>query len=61
MIESVMQKRYNVGLEEGKIEGKTEAMVAIAKNLIMLGMEDSFIVQATGLTLEEIRQITKIQ
>ena len=69
MIESVMQKRYNVGLEEGKtegivegkIEGKKEAMVEIAKNLIMLGMEDSFIVQATGLTLEEIRQITKIQ
>ncbi|NLV28522.1 MAG: hypothetical protein GXY48_15445 [Methanomicrobiales archaeon] len=73
MIESVTQqisqKKYHIGLKEGKTigleegktigleEGKTEAMETIAKNLIALGMEDTFIQKATGLSAEKIRLI----
>lgn len=65
MIESVMQKRYIVGKEEGRIEGKLEGKIegqleaaeSIAKNLILIGMDDNFIIKATGLSPDKITQL----
>jgi hypothetical protein len=38
-------------------EGKMEAMEVVAKNLIALCMEDTFIEKATDLSAEKIRHI----
>lgn len=61
MIESVTQKIskkwHQIGIEEGAEQGKIEEARNIARNLIMLGMEDEFIKKATGLSGDEIRRL----
>ena len=69
MIESVTQKIsrkwHQIGIEEGMEQGiaegveqgKIEEARNIARNLIMLGMEDEFIKKATGLSGDEIRRL----
>jgi predicted transposase YdaD len=57
MKESVI---YQEILREGeiKVEGKVEERLAIARNLLNLGLSENLIAQATGLSLEAIRELT---
>ena len=45
------------GREEGRTEGESEAKEKIAKNLLNLCVELEKIIEATGLTKEEIEKI----
>lgn len=57
MKESVI---YQEILREGeiKVEGKVEERLAIARNLLNLGLSENLIAQATGVSLEAIRELT---
>jgi predicted transposase YdaD len=71
--QKISRKWHQIGIEEGKLEGRLEGKVEgiaegveqgkieearnIARNLIMLGMEDEFIKKATGLSGDEIRRL----
>ncbi len=61
MIESVRQKWHTIGLEEGiekGIEkGIEQGVKTVAKNLLMIGIDDAVILQVTGLTPEELERI----
>ena len=69
MIESVKQKWHTIGLQEGKVEGIKEGIEkgiekgieqgvkTVAKNLLMIGTDDAVILQATGLSREELERI----
>jgi len=43
------------GLEEGIKEGRNEERRRLAYNLIKKGLDDEFIIETTGLTLEEVK------
>ena len=43
---------------KGKVEGKVEERLAIARNLLNLGLSENLIAQATGLSPEAIRELT---
>ena len=45
--------------EEGKIEGKKEEKISIAKKLLKENLEIRTIAIATGLTEEQIKELTK--
>jgi predicted transposase/invertase (TIGR01784 family) len=45
------------GRAEGKAEGKVEEKIAIAKNLVCLGLERTKIAQVTGLELQKIEKL----
>ena len=45
------------GLKKGKIEGKTEGKTEIAHNLKKMGLSIEMIIQATGLSAEEIESL----
>ncbi|MBR4923830.1 MAG: hypothetical protein IKY99_09505, partial [Bacteroidaceae bacterium] len=45
------------GLAEGRAEGESNAKQAMARNLKSMGMGNAFIVQATGLSIEEIEKL----
>ena len=46
--------------EKGKEEGKKEEKIAIAKNLLMQGLDINLIVSATGLTIKEIKKLNTL-
>ena len=54
-----ISKGREEGIKEGKNEGKKQKQIEIAKNLLKMGMKISEISEATGLTIEEIKQINK--
>jgi predicted transposase/invertase (TIGR01784 family) len=56
-IEQGMERGMEQGIERGIEQGKIEEARNIARNLIMLGMEDEFIKKATGLSGDEIRRL----
>ena len=45
------------GIKEGKLEGRKDEKYSIAKNLKQMNMDDASISKATGLTIEEIRNL----
>ncbi len=51
------------GIEEGLLKGRTEGhkekAIAIAKNLKQIGLSDTDIAKATGLSLTEIEKLSK--
>ena len=49
-----LQEGRAEGLEEGRAEGKKENQIEIARKLKSMGMETDFIVQATGLSVDDI-------
>jgi predicted transposase/invertase (TIGR01784 family) len=53
-VESSMREQ---GRHEGRQEGQHEGRVAVARNLIELGIPVEKIIQATGLSAEEIREL----
>ena len=56
-IERGIEQGMERGMERGVEQGKIEEARNIARNLIMLGMEDEFIKKATGLSGDEIRRL----
>jgi predicted transposase/invertase (TIGR01784 family) len=59
MKESVIyQDILREGEVKGKVEGKIEERLAIARNLLNLGLSENLIAQATGLSPEAIRELT---
>lgn len=49
------------GIEQGLEQGAKQEKIEIAKNLVQKGLDDDFIVETTGLTLEEVKGIKKEQ
>ncbi|GAB6100635.1 hypothetical protein JCM16358_25140 [Halanaerocella petrolearia] len=47
------------GKAEGKIEGKKEGMIEMVENLLKVGVEVDKIIEASGLSEEEIKKIKK--
>ena len=45
--------------KEGKKEGQEERTIEIAKNIILKGLDNQFIVDITGLTIEQIEKLRK--
>ena len=45
------------GRAEGRAEGSKEKSLEIAKNLVKLGIEDSKILEATGITQEQLNEL----
>ena len=64
-VENVSETSFNdgiikgekIGLEKGKIEGKTERNFEIARNLRQMGLPIKSIAAATGLTSAEIERL----
>ena len=58
---SLMNEQYDKGCAQGKIEGKIEGKIdgkiEVAQNLMKLNLPLETIMNATGLTLEELRNI----
>jgi predicted transposase/invertase (TIGR01784 family) len=52
-----MKNVVDTSFEEGKLEGKLEGKIEIAQNLLKLGYSTLQIVQATGLSEEEIKKL----
>lgn len=61
--EEDMQRRYNIShyvqneVKKGKAAGELAAKQGIVKSLIDEGMEDSFIIKTTGLSIHEIKNL----
>jgi predicted transposase/invertase (TIGR01784 family) len=47
------------GIKEGEVKGKIEGKIEIARNLLEKGLEDSFVAETTGLSLDEIVRLKK--
>ena len=45
------------GREEGFLEGETSGILKIARNLLAMRLSDQEIIQATGLSLEELHKL----
>ena len=56
---NTMKKYKQDGREEGRAEGELNKAIAIAKNLVNLGLPIQDIINATGLTKEQISTINK--
>jgi len=62
---TIMSDKYDQGLEDGLAKGREEGLAkgleegryAVARNLLLAGLELAFIAQSTGLDLEIIKQI----
>ena len=56
-IRTAEKKKYAEGRAEGRAEGEKEAKEKIASNLLALGVPIETIIQASGLSEEEIKNI----
>ena len=56
---TLLDDRYQKGKEEGRAEGMSQRSLEIARNLLSLGLPVDQIIQATGLTEEEIELLKK--
>ena len=56
-LERGMKKGMEKGMVQGRKEGKTEGKIETARNLKQLGVSIDVIVQATGLSEEEVQQL----
>ena len=52
-----MAKGMAKGMEKGKAVGEKEKSLEIAKNLVQMGIEDSKVLQATGITQKQLEEI----
>ena len=58
-IEQGIEQGLEKGIEQGLEQGKKEEKVEIAKNLLQMGLSTGRIIQATGLSKEEIENLNK--
>ncbi|HLA34506.1 MAG TPA: Rpn family recombination-promoting nuclease/putative transposase [Rhodocyclaceae bacterium] len=49
-----MEEKYDKGKIDGKVEGKIEGKIEVARNMLAIGVAIELIMQATGLSREEI-------
>ncbi|WP_425361619.1 Rpn family recombination-promoting nuclease/putative transposase [Candidatus Tisiphia endosymbiont of Ceraclea dissimilis] len=49
----------HIGKTEGKAEGEKQKAISIAKNLLKAGLSVDFITQSTGLSLSQIKSLSK--
>ena len=54
---SLWQGKYRLGEEKGRAEGKAEAMLETAKNLLALKVDEVIIIQSTGLSKDELGKL----
>ena len=54
-----MCNAHEGAIEQGKEIGKKAKSLEIAKNLLLLGVTIEMIVQATGLSLKDVTEISK--
>ena len=52
-----IEKGEKIGIEKGKAEGEKNAKIETAKNLLKIGLSVEQIVQATGLSIEEVSNL----
>ena len=52
-----MAKGRAEGLAEGRAEGELSKGLTVARNLLAMGMSWSQIIQATGLTEDQLKQL----
>ncbi len=53
------QKGLQQGLQKGLEQGAKQEKLEIAKKLIQNGLDNNFIIETTGLTLDEVRELRK--
>ena len=56
-LDTALRQGHAKGLEEGRAEGLAEGMIEMAKNLKSLGVDVKTIMQASGLTEDQIEQL----
>ena len=56
--EKCRSSAYSEGVDNGVIIGKTETKLEIAKNLLTLNIDKDTIINATGLSLNELEGIS---
>ena len=56
-IEKGMAKGRAEGLAEGRAEGELSKGLTVARNLLAMGMSWTQIIQATGLTEDQLKQL----
>jgi predicted transposase/invertase (TIGR01784 family) len=56
----VQQKKYIAGLQEGLEKGREESkkkQLAIAKNMLKKGLDDTLVAEVTGLSLDIVKTL----
>jgi predicted transposase/invertase (TIGR01784 family) len=53
-----LEAKFDNGKAEGKIEGKLEGTMAVARNMLGIGLSVEVIMQTTGLSREQIAELT---
>ena len=56
---TLLDDRYQKGMEKGRAEGELSKSQEIARNLLALGVPVAQTIQATGLSAEEIERLKK--
>ncbi|WP_289394852.1 Rpn family recombination-promoting nuclease/putative transposase, partial [Pantoea stewartii] len=57
-IEKGIQQGIQLGRQEGRNEGKLEGKLEVARSLLKMGMPHASVLEATGLTEEELAQLS---
>jgi predicted transposase/invertase (TIGR01784 family) len=52
-----IEKGIQLGRQEGRSEGKLEGKLDVARNLLKMGMSHESVLEATGLTEDDLAQI----
>lgn len=58
-LKSAEEKGVQKGLQKGLEQGAKQEKLEIAKKLIQNGLDNNFIIETTGLTLDEVRELRK--
>ena len=58
-IEQGIEQGKAQGMEEGRAEGEKSALYKVVEKMKKMGMNDAQIVEATGLTLQQVEQCQK--
>ncbi len=56
---AILRYKFDEGKIEGKLEGKIEGKIEVAKRLLQDGFEMDMIIRSTGLSKEQIEELTK--
>uniref|UniRef100_UPI001117A2F7 Rpn family recombination-promoting nuclease/putative transposase n=1 Tax=Salmonella enterica TaxID=28901 RepID=UPI001117A2F7 len=57
-IEKGLQQGLQLGRQEGRNEGKLEGKLEVSRSLLKMGMPHESVLEATGLTEEDLAQIS---
>ena len=57
----LLSPKIDFVLKKGIEQGAKKEKIEIEKNLIKNGLDDDFIIETTGLSIEEVREIRKEQ